>query len=344
MKRILFVLGLLLTLSHGLRAQFIVHYNDATADTLQSYMLAPDTLRLADIAYISRAPHARVDTTVIDQLPAPKVGDYYYSDGTWSDGGLVSIDAHGLNPVWADVKPAPLPDKEVIGIVFQTDSTRMSAYDREMGYTHGYVVACRSAHGTHYGNLTQFELQDGLAQDYLPAKRLASSLYSYLEGNLDTQVIVHVFAPDNITALPLFDWVTTDFPFQAPQSSSGWFVPAAGQLWDMMANLCGGEVAAAMVDWQTLNYDATYYCSVNVSYDVIAAFNSHFALIPDDRREDLTADSQYWNQEGYTGIFCTSPYDDEACVVFNIGNQGHAEWMAAWAVGEYKNARPILAF
>ena len=48
----------------------------------------------------------------------PKVGDYFYSDGTWSDGGLVSIEADGLNPVWADEKPAPVAGKQVIGIVF----------------------------------------------------------------------------------------------------------------------------------------------------------------------------------------------------------------------------------
>lgn len=344
MKKIICALGLLLSLSASVEAQFIVHYKDATADTLDSYMLAPDTLRLADIAYISRAPRAKADTTVINELPAPKIGDYYYSDGTWSDGGLISIEANGLNPVWAEVKPAPVEGKEVIGIVFQTDPSRMSSYDKESGYTHGYVVACRSGHGVHYGNLTQFELQDGLAQDYLPAKKLASSLYPYLEGNLDTQVIVHVFAPDNIAQLPLFDWVTTDFPLRAPAGTSGWFVPASGQLWDMMANLCGGEVAAAMVNWQSYNYDATYYCSTQASYNVLEAFNSHFALFPEDVREDLTPDATYWNGEGYTGFFCTSPYDDESCVVFNIGVNGHAEWMAAWAVGEYKNARPILAF
>jgi len=344
MKKILFALGLLLSLTTSLQAQFIVHYKDATVDTLMSYMLSPDSLRLADIAYISRAPRAKADSSEINNLPAPKIGDYYYSDGTWSDGGLLSIDANGLNPVWAEEKPAPLADKEVIGIVFQTDTTRIADYDKSMGYTHGYVVACRSAHGLMYGNLTQFELQDGLAQDYLPARKLASSLYKYLDGNLDTQLIVNVFAPDRITSLPLFDWVTTDFPFQAPVASSGWFVPSSGQLWDMMANLCGGEVAAAMVDWQNYNYDATYYCSVKASYDVVAAFNSCFAKIPDARREDITVDATSWSGEGYTGFFCTSPYDDETCVVFNIGNQGMAEWMACWAVGEYKNARPVLAF
>ena len=77
---------------------------------------------------------------------APKIGDYYYSDGTWSDGGLVSIEADGLNPVWADTKPAPVAGKTVIGIVCQTDENRIAAGDKEKGYTHGYVVAVKNAH------------------------------------------------------------------------------------------------------------------------------------------------------------------------------------------------------
>ena len=67
---------------------------------------------ISGISAIYRAP----------RVAPPKVGDYYYSDGTWSDGGLVSIDADGLNPVWAEEKPAPVEGKTVIGIVFQTTS------------------------------------------------------------------------------------------------------------------------------------------------------------------------------------------------------------------------------
>ena len=36
--------------------------------------------------------------TIDDPIEAPKVGDYYYSDGTWSDGGLISINADGTSP------------------------------------------------------------------------------------------------------------------------------------------------------------------------------------------------------------------------------------------------------
>lgn len=49
---------------------------------------------------------ASVTVTTVAEPAPPKVGDYYYSDGTWSDGGLISMDANGCNAVWAEQKPA----------------------------------------------------------------------------------------------------------------------------------------------------------------------------------------------------------------------------------------------
>ena len=64
--------------------------------------------------------------TIDDPIEAPKVGDYYYSDGTWSDGGLISINADGTSPVWAEEKPAPVEGKTVIGIVAMTQAVWLS--------------------------------------------------------------------------------------------------------------------------------------------------------------------------------------------------------------------------
>lgn len=83
---------------------------------------------------------SKATCTVTVAYVAPKIGDYYYSDGTWSDGGLVSIEADGLNPVWADTKPAPVAGKTVIGIVCQTDENRIAAGDQGEGL---YARVCR---------------------------------------------------------------------------------------------------------------------------------------------------------------------------------------------------------
>ncbi|MDE5645016.1 MAG: hypothetical protein K2I45_05180, partial [Muribaculaceae bacterium] len=81
----------------------------------------------------------------VPPVPAdPKIGDYFYSDGTWSDGGLISIDPDGCNAVWSATRPAPLEGKTVVGIVFQTDPDRISDEDKAAGFTHGYVIGCRN--------------------------------------------------------------------------------------------------------------------------------------------------------------------------------------------------------
>lgn len=50
-----------------------------------------------------------------------KFGDYYYSDGTWSDGGLRA--KVGSAYIWEEQTPKPEKGKTVIGIVFYVNSS-----------------------------------------------------------------------------------------------------------------------------------------------------------------------------------------------------------------------------
>lgn len=50
--------------------------------------------------------------------------------------------------MWAEEKPAPVEGKSVVAIVCQTASDRIAQSEKDAGYTHGYAVAVRSAHGT----------------------------------------------------------------------------------------------------------------------------------------------------------------------------------------------------
>lgn len=265
----------------------------------------------------------------------PKVGDYYYSDGTWSDGGLVSIDADGLNPVWAEEKPAPIEGKTVIGIVFQTDPSRMAQSDKDAGYTHGYVMATKFAHDSE--KMTVYYASD-YNFDCLKSAKLASSWYSNVNGRAETQTVIDEYQ-DNLDAVPAFDLTVNKFT-AAPEASSGWFLPSTGQLWDMMANLCGGGVAEIMKEWQTYDYDATWYCSENVDYDVIAEINRTMEKVPD-------ADKELFPQgdglHKYIGVMASTPYDAESCNIVNIGTDGLIELMCNWYDGD-DYCRPILAF
>lgn len=270
-------------------------------------------------------------------LPAPKVGDYLYEDGTWSDGGLVSIDADGLNPVWSEVKPAPKDGKKVVGIVFQTDPSRIAASDKEDGYDHGYAVAVRFAHGEE--KMTTYWSAD---YDFscLSGAKLASTWYSNVNGRAETQTVADTYGDTVGEYMPAFGCTLNGFSLPAPEGTSGWFLPSTGQIWDMVANLCGHEAAEFMKEWQTYGYDATYYCSENVSYDALARFNDTMSEIPAEDKDELVVND---SSHPFCSLWASTPYDSESANIVNIGTDGLIELMCDWYDADCY-ARPILAF
>ena len=272
------------------------------------------------------------------EVQAPKIGDYYYSDGTWSDGGLISIDLDGLNPVWAETKPAPVDGKQVIGIVCQTFRERIADSDYEAGYTHGYVMAIRNAHGPDK-NTTMWSLDYSF--DCLDGMTLSSSWYQNVNGYYETMTIKETYG-DNLSQMPAFDWTLNAFSLPAPEGTSGWFLPSTGQLWDMVANFSGHDVAAIMKEWSTQDLSAAYGdASETVSYDVVAQFNSIMSMIPADQKEEIFVTHDYYRT---ATIWASTPRSlgETACVI-NLGDNGTIELYEEYQDGDYI-ARPILAF
>ena len=279
-------------------------------------------------------------------LADAKIGDYFYSDGTWSDGGLVSINADGTDPVWAETKPAPIEGKTVIGIVFQTNSDRIAYADKQKGYTHGYVVACKKAHAADK-HLTAYCMSGDF--ECLNAKKAASTWYYNVDGSTETATVLTAYA-GKINNCPLFDWTTTDFQPAAPSNTSGWFVPATGQVWDMLANLCGGEVAEYLASQKAVSYDATYYLEKNdISYDALAALNEKMALVPDDQKELFEITDTYRQS---ASIWTSSYYTDDNADIFMIGKGNKVGNTSAFGIAAscaYMDsaeayACPVLAF
>lgn len=273
---------------------------------------------------------------------APKIGDYYYSDGTWSDGGLISINSDGTSPVWASPRPAPLNNKTVIGIVFTTDQSRMSAEDIAAGYTHGYVIACKNitdpAHS--FTETVWYSRLD--AVDDIATAKIAKTWYNTLNGRQTTAEVFEKHPEDPATEFPMFHYGSIEFKCEAPASSSGWFIPSTGQLWDAIANLSGNEAATAMKSYQTIGYDATYYCSEKVSGNPLAEFLKAFEQIPEADREPLSLDKDN-NSGHYVSLRTSTMYEEDSTCIFNLGSDGLVECMAAW-LNEDCHARPILAF
>lgn len=277
-----------------------------------------------------------------------KIGDYFYSDGTWSDGGLISINDDGTKPVWAESKPAPVEGKTVIGIVFQTDQNRFSTVEQQQGFTHGLVFCLKSAHapGTMY---TRYTLEDDFS--CIGKGTFGSTWYNNLSGQAENAKVLATYPGSALKNCPAFDWVHTDFVPAAPLNTSGWFIPSIGQLWDFMANLGGEEIAAHLKTLRDYDYDVTYDMTAKLSYDPIAKLNSNWALVPADQKDDLIPtifDRQVGNSSKFNvcELMSSSLYsagEDCQCCIFWLGDNGEFDTFMSYG-NDLIVCHPILAF
>lgn len=173
-----------------------------------------------------------------------KIGDYFYRDGTWSDGGLRAIYADGSYKMAEEI-PLPIEGKQVIGIVFQTDTNRIGKGEKEalrqagIEYPHGLVMSVKNANdgkackwggwGRHK-HLKTLRKKDcfldisGLDNHY----RIENNKTEFYHNESTALVQARTFHP--------FDSV------DVPTNTSGWFLPSIGQWWDICQNLGGVTV------------------------------------------------------------------------------------------------------
>lgn len=281
----------------------------------------------------------------------PKVGDYFYSDGTWSDGGLISIEADGRNAVWAENRPAPIAGKTVVGIVFTTNPDRIADADKEAGYTHGYVIGCKNITDPKKSNYAKYPETVWYSGQWatvnvIKVSKTAKSCYENLKGREETNTLIEKNDPKYYDEdLPMFYNGTTLYPVAAPENTSGWFIPSVGQMWDCVANLCSGEVAEYLADNQTNTSDFTYYVSKkDLSTSPFELFMEAFKNVPDADKDEITMNDGSAS-DPYISLGTSSRYDDESRVIINLGMTGNGliEGMAEWFDGE-AHARPIFAF
>ena len=271
-----------------------------------------------------------VKTTEVPQKE-PRIGDYFYSDGTWSDGGLVSINADGTNAVWltGDKRPAPVEGKTVIGIVFQTASDRISETEKALGYTHGLVLSLKRAYkpialkdpNNKYetpDSLTKFTTLSEVSYSCVKRGTLATSYYNDISGYSATKGICSLHPGDEITTFPAIDWITRGFT-AAPAKTSGWYLPSSGQVWDILANLGGNEIAEYLKTLSGYEGDISYYDWLYTSYDPVAELNSHWSKVPASMKENMHGDRSRSGYD-YFMFLCCGQYDTESCRVFWIGS------------------------
>ncbi len=271
----------------------------------------------------------------------PKIGDYYYSDGTWSDGGLISINEDGTGAKWLTGldKPIPDPNKTVIGIVFQTNPDRISDEEKDLGFTHGLVFSLKAAfapidpdpdedHRT--DSLTCYSRAD-ISNVSIDPHRNTETCYNDIWGYAWNKAILKSFpkGTSKILQVPAFDWVHTDFAPAAPENTSGWYIPSSGQIWDLVANLCGDEVSALLSDAKLgsvdlYRVDQEYPGLTKIGFNPVEKLNSYWELVPDEMKHNL----KYCRDRGYQKVcelMTSSLYtrgEDTQCIIFWLSDNG----------------------
>lgn len=128
-------------------------------------------------------------------------GSYFYADGTWSK----------------ELKTNKTP----IGLIF---STEVSEVDRQAGFTHGYVVALKGLAGAPWTTEAD-EMESGTTISSANDADIKD-----LEGRTHT---LHLMQKPDIHPAAV---AVTNYG-NAPQSTSGWFLPSTGQLLTVFRNL-----------------------------------------------------------------------------------------------------------
>ena len=176
-----------------------------------------------------------------------KLGDYYYSDGTWSDGGLRKLYPDGK---YEAETITPSSGKRTIGIVIYAGrhATDNSDYTKALteggptlsGNVNGYAMAITDA--TEQNDRPAWLIGPGGAGDYIYdlESYISTNQYSW-NGYANCQGI-HNFV---IYGYRNWDYDGSvngnDYGWQqslkAPEGTSGWFLPSVGQLAYMRTNV-----------------------------------------------------------------------------------------------------------
>ena len=193
-----------------------------------------------------------VNGTKIFNATDLKSGDYYYSDGKTSDGGLRKLHSDGTAAEIEDIGPvltgADGKDRSVIGIVFWVgDATAKDATlaDAHPGCTHGLVVALTDASESTVWQDPYISVQDWLDGnrngEFLAVESSwgANDPLNNIQGYNNTKAIEAFNGANSgniVQAVQTVAAYRTQVP--APANSSDWYLPSEKEL----TLLCGREV------------------------------------------------------------------------------------------------------
>lgn len=196
-----------------------------------------------------------------------EIGDFYMSDGTLVGKGAT------LTP---EQKAA------CIGIVFQTDPNRIGKAEKDAGYTHGLVMAVKNAasHVTRGPLVTETELTNCRSWD---------ACKNDISGLGNCRIIKALNDWSNYPAFKAAEDYKT--ACSAPANTTGWYLPAAGQLYDMFVNL--GKLPTTEPD----NSEYSYYWSAQAQ-TVADNLNNCMNSVTD--KDNFELPQYFWSSSEYS--------------------------------------------
>ena len=246
-----------------------------------------------------------------------RIGDFYCTKDNGTTGYLIPKEADETT-----VQAA-----KVVGIVFQTDKSRIGAKEKEKlggeGNVHGLVMAVKNIATRQAWGL--FGMDEGLT-----TCRTKADNYSDISGYGNCE---HIRANrgnfDRYPAFKAADGYNTTCP--VPTTTTGWYLPASGQWWDILQNL-GGCTALAKPDEQASSQDDDFGWSGQG--DVPAALNAWMEKIATDSKDNFRSGDWFWT---------SSEYSDNCARYWNVYSDGRVSCI--WGLKSYYNGvRPVLAF
>ena len=249
-----------------------------------------------------------------------RIGDFYCTKNNGTTGYLFPKEADETT-----VQAA-----KVVGIVFQTDKSRIGAKEKEKlggeGNVHGLVMAVKNIATRQAWGL--FGMDEGLT-----TCRTKADNYNDISGYGNCE---HIRTNrGNFDSYPAFkaayDYNTT---CPVPATTTGWYLPASGQWWDILQNL-GGCPALADVTQQTSPDIAGEFLWKSQG-DVPAALNKWMENI-------AVGDKDTFNN---LVSFCSSSEHSKYHTWYWILNNFQGMVRCIWAskFDGSDNVRPVLAF
>ena len=248
-----------------------------------------------------------------------RIGDFYCTKNNGTTGYLIPKEADETT-----VQAA-----KVVGIVFQTDKSRIGAQEKEKlggeGNVHGLVMAVKNIATRQAWGL--FGMDEGLT-----TCRTKADNYNDISGYGNCE---HIRTNrGNFDSYPAFkaayDYNTT---CPVPATTTGWYLPASGQWWDILQNL-GGCPALADVTQQTSPDTGEFLWKSQG--DVPAALNKWMENI-------AVGDKDTFNN---LVSFCSSSEHSKYHTWYWILNNFQGMVRCIWAskFDGSDNVRPVLAF